>query len=153
MNPNGGGSGIRTRETLTGLLDFESSAFDQLSHPSKIDCNECLNRRQKKLYSKHTMPQTKRIKHIGPMSVGKIIGLLYAILGGIFGSIFGIMMLISSAFAPSTAEKGAAFGIGLGMIIFFPIFYGVMGFAFGVLFSYLYNLLASWIGGIEIELK
>ena len=33
---SGGGGGIRTLETLSDLRDFESRAFDQLSHPTVI---------------------------------------------------------------------------------------------------------------------
>jgi hypothetical protein len=34
-----------------------------------------------------------------------------------------------------------------------PIFAGVFGFVFFVIVAALYNLLASWLGGFEIEVK
>ena len=96
----------------------------------------------------------KRIKRIGPMSVGKILGLLYVIFGGIFGLISGIILILVSIVAPTDSpEKVATMGIGLGIIISIPIFYGVIGLVSGIFFTYIYNLLASWVGGIEIELK
>ena len=41
------------------------------------------------------------------------------------------------------------FGFG----IFMPIVYGVMGFIFGILMAAIYNLIARWIGGIEVEVE
>ena len=37
-------------------------------------------------------------------------------------------------------------------IIIFPIFYGVLGFLTGAVGAWVYNLLAKWIGGVELEL-
>jgi hypothetical protein len=47
------------------------------------------------------------------------------------------------------------FGAGIGFlaIIFFPVLYGFMGFVAGILSALIYNLVAKWVGGIEIELK
>ncbi len=42
---------------------------------------------------------------------------------------------------------------GIGSIILVPIFYGIMGFVIGVLVAWFYNLIAGWIGGIEVEVK
>jgi len=40
-----------------------------------------------------------------------------------------------------------------GMGLFMPVIYGVMGFIFGVIGAALYNLVANWIGGIEVEVE
>ena len=34
-----------------------------------------------------------------------------------------------------------------------PIIMGIVGFVFFVIFAALYNLLAGWLGGIEVEIK
>ena len=41
------------------------------------------------------------------------------------------------------------FGFG----IFMPIIYGIMGFVFGIIMAAIYNLIAQWIGGIEVEVE
>ena len=41
----------------------------------------------------------------------------------------------------------------LGMGIFIPIVYDVVGFIFGVIGAALYNLVARWIGGLEVEVE
>ena len=43
------------------------------------------------------------------------------------------------------------FLFGIGAPIFLPIFYGIMGFVGGLLSAWLYNIVAKWVGGIEIE--
>ncbi len=34
-----------------------------------------------------------------------------------------------------------------------PVIYAVMGFVFGIIGSALYNLVAGWIGGIEVDVE
>ena len=51
--------------------------------------------------------------------------------------------------APAAAVAGIMFGMG----IFMPVIYGVMGFIFGVISAAIYNLVARWIGGIEVEVE
>ena len=43
------------------------------------------------------------------------------------------------------------FGVIFG--IFAPVFYGVLGFIFGALGAFLYNVMAKWIGGIEVQVE
>ena len=40
-----------------------------------------------------------------------------------------------------------------GMGILMPVIYGVMGFIIGVIGAAVYNLVARWIGGIELEVE
>jgi hypothetical protein len=41
----------------------------------------------------------------------------------------------------------------IGFGIMMPVVYGVIGFVFGVIGAAIYNLIASWIGGIEVEVE
>lgn len=47
----------------------------------------------------------------------------------------------------------AMIGIGVGAIIVFPLLYGFLGFLAGIIGATLFNLVASMVGGIEIELS
>ena len=89
------------------------------------------------------------IKRIGVVSAGKILGLLYALMGLIFGIIVSLISLIGGVFLKGAPSVSAIFGIGA--IIYFPIMYGIMGFISGAIMAFLYNLIAGWIGGIEVE--
>jgi hypothetical protein len=40
-----------------------------------------------------------------------------------------------------------------GMGILMPVIYGVMGFIIGVIGAVIYNVVARWIGGIELEVE
>ena len=102
----------------------------------------------------------RRIKRIAPLQAGKMLGILYACMGLIFLPFFALAAL-AGAFAqqaqqaqnaggPPAALMGALmFGFG----IFMPIIYGVMGFVFGIIMAAVYNLIARWIGGIEVEVE
>jgi hypothetical protein len=37
--------------------------------------------------------------------------------------------------------------------LFMPIILGIFGFVFFVIFAAIYNLLAGWLGGVEVEVK
>jgi hypothetical protein len=100
----------------------------------------------------------RRIKRIAPLQAGKMLGVLYACMGLIFLPFFALAG-VAGAFAqhaqqvqntpgpPAALMTAMMFGFG----IFMPIIYGVMGFVFGIIMAAVYNLVARWIGGIEVE--
>lgn len=99
------------------------------------------------------------IKKVGPVSCAKIAGVIYAALGLVTGamfSLFAVLGLALSGTQGSLAQKAVSPLIGavmgLGAIIVFPILYGAMGFVFALIGSWLYNLVASKVGGIEIDI-
>ena len=89
------------------------------------------------------------LKRIGVLSAAKLEGLLMVI----FGLIMGIIFAVFGA-AGATLSGFGAFGASVGIlaIIIMPIFYGIIGFIGGAVGAFLYNLIAGWIGGIELEL-
>ena len=92
------------------------------------------------------------VKTVGVLSVGKVFGCLYALLGLIIGGLFSLLSL--AGFAAGGGDAGpAALLFGVGGIIIFPVFYGVVGFIAGIITAALYNVVASIVGGIEIELN
>jgi hypothetical protein len=106
------------------------------------------------------LPMKRTIKRIAPLQAGKMMGVLYACMGLIFLPFFMLAAAVG-AFAQHTqgaqdasgAPAAVAAGIMFGMGIFMPVIYGVMGFVFGVIFAAIYNLVAHWIGGIEVEVE
>ena len=42
---------------------------------------------------------------------------------------------------------------GTGFAILAPFLYAAMGFVFGAIGAFIYNLVAKWIGGIEVEVE
>ena len=101
----------------------------------------------------------RRIKRIAPLQAGKMLGVLYGCMGLIFLPIF-MLAGAAGAFAQhaqggnaSGAPAAAVAGIMFGMGLFMPVIYGVMGFLLGIIGAAIYNLIARWIGGIEVEVE
>jgi hypothetical protein len=101
----------------------------------------------------------RTIKRIAPLQAGKMIGILYACMGLVIMPIF-VLAAIGGAFAqsaqgqhesaaPAAVAAGVMFGIGL----LAPLFYGVLGFVVGVVGAAVYNVVARWIGGIEVDVE
>jgi hypothetical protein len=42
---------------------------------------------------------------------------------------------------------------GAGAIVFFPICYGIIGGIGGALGAVIYNLVAGWVGGLEVDIS
>jgi uncharacterized membrane protein len=95
----------------------------------------------------------KRLKRIGPLKAGVVLGVLYALLGLILVPFFMIGGAVAAAAArQSGAQLPFTFLFGFGALCL-PIFYGMMGFVFGVIAAAVYNLVAKWTGGLEITLE
>jgi hypothetical protein len=91
------------------------------------------------------------LKHIAPLQLGKVFGLLYGVLGLLFVPFFLIMATVTPQLPPG--QRGVFAIMGLGFAVAAPLIYGVMGFLFGVIGGALYNLVAKWVGGIEVEVE
>ena len=85
----------------------------------------------------------QRIRRFGVGQTAKMLGVLYALMGLVLIPIF----LIASMYSPSTA------GYGMGVALALPVIYGIIGFVFTAIGCAIYNLVAGWIGGIEIEIE
>lgn len=100
-----------------------------------------------------------QIKKLGVLSVAKIQALVGFVVGLILGIIYFIIFAVFGAMIMGLAGRdGAAAGgitivYGVAALIGLPIFYGIAGFVGGVIVSLLYNLVARFIGGIEIEVE
>jgi hypothetical protein len=73
---------------------------------------------------------------------------LYALMGLLFVPFF----LFVGSFAPAAADD-AGFGFSTGFALFLPVLYGGFGFVFTLIAAALYNLVAGFVGGIEVELE
>ena len=87
----------------------------------------------------------QRLTRLGVGQTAKVLGALYFLLGIVFAAIFGSMM-------PAAAMGDGAGMFGMGFIIAMPFLYGIIGVIFGALVAWLYNLVATWTGGLELEL-
>jgi hypothetical protein len=101
----------------------------------------------------------RRIKRVTPLQAGKMLGVLYTCMGLIFLPFFMLAAAAGAFVPPAQAHGGAAppaaaiAGIMMGMGLLMPVIYGVMGFFIGIIGAAVYNLIARWIGGIEVEVE
>jgi len=58
------------------------------------------------------------------------------------------MMAMMSAFGGRMVPPGFSFGFAA--LIMFPLMYGAIGFIGGLIWAALYNVVAGWIGGVEL---
>ncbi len=72
-------------------------------------------------------------------------------MGVLIAPLFVIVSLIGGLANKSSHPFGPLVGIILALLI--PFFYGGIGCVMGAFSAFLYNLLAQWIGGIEVELQ
>jgi uncharacterized membrane protein (DUF485 family) len=97
----------------------------------------------------------RTLKSIEPVQCGKVSAAIYGLMSLIFVPFFAFFPIIAS-FAPKTAESPPPLvlvGIGIAMTIGMPILYAVMGFIMGVIGAWFYNVIAKWIGGIQVEVE
>ncbi len=87
---------------------------------------------------------TMRIRRIGVLQMAKIMAITYALISLI---VFIPMMLFMMV-------AGGSSGAGVSAIamLFAPILYGIAGFIGGAIGAFIYNIVAGWVGGMEIEL-
>ncbi len=92
------------------------------------------------------------IRRVGPMSCGKVGGILYAILGLIFGAGMSLVSWLHVA-AGEAEGTGMPVLFGVAAVLLFPILYGAMGFVGSLLMAALYNGVVRLVGGLTIEVE
>jgi len=97
------------------------------------------------------------VKRVGPLSVAKNAAVLYAVLGLIVGGMFSLAAMAGAFGAAGGENSGVAAGvaglIGVGAIVIAPIFYACIGFIGAIIACALYNVVASMVGGIELDVE
>ena len=87
---------------------------------------------------------TKEIKHIGPLSAGRI----SAGIGAVVGLFAGLALALLGTAIAVVIHLGAW----LVQIIGTTLICALGGFVVGVIYAAVYNLVAGWVGGIQVEL-
>jgi hypothetical protein len=85
----------------------------------------------------------KQLIRISVLQSSKIMTALYVLMGFIY-TLIGIPMAIFGG------EQVRLMGV---IYLLMPVIMGILGFVFFVIFAAIYNLLAEWLGGVEVEVK
>ena len=94
------------------------------------------------------------VRRVVPLSLAKIMGLLYVLVGLCFGAIVSLISIVGGALVPNDEPSGmVGMLFGAAAIIILPIFYGVLGFVMTLIGAALYNVVASMVGGVELDVQ
>ncbi len=88
------------------------------------------------------------LTRIEPMSLAKVSAVIYGVMMLLFALPYGCIL---SAVGDQFGGSGLGAGLGLGLIISMPIAGAIGGFIGGLITAFIYNLVAGWVGGVEIE--
>jgi Transmembrane domain of unknown function (DUF3566) len=98
------------------------------------------------------------VRRVGPGSAFKVGLVLYALMGLVLGVCVGFASMVAGNLGSmgQSASPGArlfGLGMGFGAVIFFPVLYGVIGGIFAAISAAIYNLVAGWVGGLEVDIN
>lgn len=80
-----------------------------------------------------------------------MLAILYGLMGLVFLPIMLLFALLGSQLPAQ--QRAGVMAVGVGFMLFFPVIYAAMGFVFGVIGAWIYNIVAKWVGGIEVEVE
>ncbi len=92
-----------------------------------------------------------RLKSIGVLSLAKMSALLHAGISLLFFPFFLLIGMIAML-APRQANQPSPLFFAAFAVVA-PFLYGAMGFVLGALAGFIYNLVAGWIGGVELHFE
>jgi hypothetical protein len=93
------------------------------------------------------------VKRIGPGSAFKVGLAIYGLVGLIVGLFFGLVSMLGGTLAhPAQAGMFGMF-FGIGAIIIWPLCYGIGGGIVAAISAAFYNLVARWVGGLEVDIS
>ncbi len=96
------------------------------------------------------------LKKVGVLSCGKVLGAFSALIGLMVGAIFTLFALLGMPLGPGTSQAAENLLEAIfrgGAIIYLPLIFGVLGLVKGLIGALLYNLVARFVGGLDLELE
>jgi hypothetical protein len=93
------------------------------------------------------------VRRIGPGSAFKVGLALYGLMGLLLGIIFALISMLGGALIPAAEAGVFRMFFGVGAIIVLPLCYGMIGGIFGAISAVIYNLVAGWVGGLEVDIS
>jgi hypothetical protein len=95
----------------------------------------------------------KELKSIDPVSLGKMLAIIWAIFGFIAGLFAAIGLGATTGLTPIAGTMPwLPAAVGAFAIVLFPIVFAIMGFVAGVVCAFIYNVVAKRFGGVMLDL-
>jgi cyanate permease len=86
----------------------------------------------------------QQIRRFGVGQTAKVVGVLYTLMGLLVVPIFAL----AAIFAPESERP-----FPLWLVACLPFVYGLLGLVFSSIACLVYNMVAGWVGGIEVEVE
>ena len=94
-----------------------------------------------------------RIRRIGVLKAALIGGIAYALMTLLFVPFFLFFIFASGPMFGDMGEMSGEWMMGPAFLLLAPLVYGVMGFIGTGIAAAVYNLIATMVGGLEVELE
>ncbi len=91
-----------------------------------------------------------RIQRFNVVKTATVAAVIYMVVTAIFVVPFLALFLFSAAFASATGAQVVS-GIAFGLVLILA--YGLLGWIFTAIACAIYNIVAGWIGGIEVRVE
>jgi hypothetical protein len=92
-----------------------------------------------------------RIRRFNIMKTSTVVALMYMVVVAIFAIPFFLFFAIAGVSTNGGPTQGANVFGGLAVAAVAVLFYGLLGWVFTAIACAIYNLVAGWVGGIEVE--
>lgn len=93
-----------------------------------------------------------RIRRFGIIQTANVVAVLYIVVVAIFLIPLALIVGIAGT-AARPSDAGVAVGGVLAFGVIIALFYGVFGWIFTAIACALYNLVAGWVGGIQVQVE
>jgi hypothetical protein len=90
-----------------------------------------------------------RIKRFNVLKTSTVVAVIYMVIVAIF--VVPFVLLLAIAGTGSQVQGGLGAALALGVVAIFG--YGLLGWVFTAIGCLIYNLVAGWIGGIEVHVE
>ena len=95
-----------------------------------------------------------RIRRFNVVKTATVVALMYMVIVAIFAIPFFLLFAVAGVSVnggPTQATGLFAGGIAIALVA--VLFYGLLGWVFTAIACVIYNLVAGWVGGIEVEVE
>jgi hypothetical protein len=92
------------------------------------------------------------LKRISPGSAFRLGLVAYGIVGLMLGAFCSLIAIGAPAFGRQTHMMFLGHFVGVFAVIVCPIIYGIIGGIGAVIAAGIYNLVAGWVGGLEVDI-
>ena len=94
-----------------------------------------------------------RIRRFGIIKTATMVAVLYMVVIAIFAIPFALFLSAVGSAIPAGAGPSIDAGAILAFVLFLVVGYGILTWVFTAIACALYNLVARWVGGVEMQLE